>query len=58
MAFSRRVFWSLIGLLPLLAVRRGHTADANQALAALGDHLVVVNGWVLHRDDLDQLAPR
>jgi hypothetical protein len=58
MAFSRRVFLSLIGLLPLLAVRRGRAADANQAQAAVGDDLVVVRGWVLRRDDLDQLAPR
>jgi hypothetical protein len=59
MALSRRVFLTLVGFLPLAAWR----AEAHPGIAAAGPPqpekeaagLVVVDGWVLRRDDLSRL---
>ena len=56
MAFSRRVFLSLLGFLPLLASRFGNAADAELGTPATG--LVVVGGWILRRDEIDQVKPQ
>ncbi len=56
MAFSRRVFLSLLGFLPLLASRLGNASEAEQGAAATG--LVVVDGWILRRDELDRVKPQ
>jgi hypothetical protein len=60
MALSRRVFLTLVGFLPLAAWR----AEARPGTAAAGPPqpekeatgLVVVDGWVLRRDDLSRLG--
>jgi hypothetical protein len=58
MALSRRVFLSLIGLIPFFAVRLGRASGAGEDVPAANDDIVVVRGWVLRRDDLDRLSPR
>ena len=58
MALSRRVFLSLICLIPFFAVRLGRASGADADAPAAGEDIVVVRGWVLRRDDLDRLSPR
>lgn len=52
MALSRRVFLYLVGAVSVF----GWKTPVLRALPApLADDLVVVNGWVLRRDDLEHL---
>ena len=58
MAFSRRAVLSFIGLLPFLTVRLGRASASAGAVHPVTDGLVVVNGWVLRRDDLNRQMPQ
>ena len=56
MAFTRRVFLSLLGVMPLLATPIGRASALISRTSGAPRGLVVVNGWVLRREDLDHPA--
>jgi hypothetical protein len=54
-AFSRRVFLTLLGFAATFGSRAG-AVSAMEAVATRPDNeLVVVRGWVLRRDEIDRL---
>lgn len=55
MLLSRRFFLSLPGVVALFGWRPVAGRAAAATLAERPDGLVVVNGWVLRRDDLERL---
>ena len=56
MAFTRRVFLSLLGIMPLFATPIGRASASILRASGAPRGLVVVNGWVLRREDLDHPA--
>ena len=57
-AFSRRVFLSFVGFASLFATRVARSAAVEAVERPPDSSLVVVRGWVLRRDDLDQIHNR